>query len=159
MSRNIIHPYKRIWLHVGEMTKNGCIPWNGSITRDGYGRINEGGASRKQLMVHRVVYEHHYGKIPDQMLVCHKCDNPPCVNIEHLFLGTASDNNTDMITKGRHARGEKVNTAILSELDVLQIRELYRNTSHPQSKIGQLFGVSQCTISDIIRGKTWKHII
>jgi hypothetical protein len=71
-----------------------CIEWNGSRLKSGYGRFNNQRA-------HRLIFEQVYGPIPKNMLVCHSCDNPPCVNPEHLFLGTSKDNIQDSIRKGR----------------------------------------------------------
>jgi hypothetical protein len=76
-----------------------CLIWTGQRTRDGYGVIGIGRG--KQYRVHRIAWEVCYGAIPDGLLVCHKCDTPLCVNIDHLFLGTAKDNVHDMMNKGR----------------------------------------------------------
>lgn len=77
---------------------DGCWIWNGSYTRDGYGVLTVG---RQQVRAHRASYSEFKGDIPPQMVVCHRCDNPKCVNPDHLFLGTHRDNTQDMIAKGR----------------------------------------------------------
>lgn len=79
-------------------TSDGCIEWTGGLTGSGYAQTFVKG---KRISVHRLVYESHNGKIPDGLFVCHKCDNPKCCNIDHLFLGTQSDNIRDAWNKGR----------------------------------------------------------
>jgi hypothetical protein len=79
-----------------------CQVWTGSTHSFGYGWIRLGGRKGRTLLVHRVAYEERHGPIPDGLFVLHRCDNPPCVADEHLFLGTAADNAHDMCSKGRH---------------------------------------------------------
>jgi HNH endonuclease len=76
-----------------------CWGWRGATFRFGYGKVKLWDGTR--TTAHRVSYQIHYGPIPDGMFVCHHCDNPPCTNPEHLFLGTGADNNRDMAKKGR----------------------------------------------------------
>jgi hypothetical protein len=81
-----------------------CIEWKGARTRDGYGeKWWKGGKKR----THRIAYEWAYGPIPEGLCVLHKCDNPPCCNPSHLFLGTNHDNQQDSLRKGRHANAAK----------------------------------------------------
>jgi hypothetical protein len=86
---------------------NGCLEWQGTKNKQGYGlvatRYGDGRITKKphNYKVHRVMWEIHHGKIPDGLVVCHHCDNPSCINIDHLFLGTLIDNYQDCYNKGR----------------------------------------------------------
>ena len=83
---------------------NGCVEWTGHRAAFGHGRIRFDG---KQIGTHRLAWILANGPIPDGMFVCHRCDNPPCCNPDHLFLGTAADNNRDMAGKSRHWKSKK----------------------------------------------------
>lgn len=85
---------------------SGCIEWTGATNSNGYGHLGRGGRREPKVMAHRLAWELARGPIPAGMHVCHSCDNPPCCNVEHLFLGTRSDNMSDMVSKGR-SRGQK----------------------------------------------------
>ena len=110
--------------------ENGCWLWTGGTRGPGYGRIKISGRS---MQAHRVSYEHHVGKIPEGMLVCHACDIPGCINPSHLFLGTQKDNLADMIKKGRsnYARGEGHGSSKLTDRQALEIYNDQR--SHTES--------------------------
>jgi hypothetical protein len=87
-----------------------CLVWDGYRDNKGYGRINIG---QRMKSVHRTVWVLRYGEIPPETpCVLHRCDNPPCCNVGHLFLGTVADNNADMIAKGRNRRGPRYRNAI-----------------------------------------------
>ena len=110
---------------------------------------------------HRVAWIQAKGEIPEGMCVCHKCDNPPCINVEHLFLGTNADNVRDREEKGRGncgcSRGELNPYSKLEDKDISKIHELlYARVS--QREIAQIYGVSQKAISNIKQGKAWSHI-
>jgi hypothetical protein len=79
-----------------------CLVWTGGLSLNGYGQVRERiDGKRTQTGAHRIIYRDTIGPIPDGMFVCHTCDNPPCVNPEHLFVGQPVDNTRDMIQKGR----------------------------------------------------------
>lgn len=91
---------QRFWAKVKKA--DGCWLWTGAGSRKGeHGRIGIGGRSEGIALAHRLSWELHHGPVPDGFCVCHRCDNPPCVNPAHLFLGTKGDNNRDMYAKGR----------------------------------------------------------
>ena len=140
---------------------DGCWIWMLSIIQDGYGRMQVGS---KKILAHRLSYEAFVGKIPEGILVLHRCDVPSCINPSHLFLGTDRTNSNDKVAKGRHARGplhsvwsrgEKQHAAKLNPEKIRLIRADMRS----QSAIAKDFGVTQTIISAIKRGKTWKHVI
>ena len=83
----------------------GCLEWQGARDKDGYGKISgSGGKAEGMVLTHRVAYEEAYGPIPNDRCVLHTCDNPPCCELTHLWLGDRADNNADMVAKGRHGR-------------------------------------------------------
>lgn len=87
-----------------KITDTGCWEYQGARNRDGYGTVGSGIRSRSML-AHRKAYKLKFGEIPKGLCVCHKCDNPPCINPDHLFLGSMKDNMQDMVRKGRSANG------------------------------------------------------
>lgn len=107
---------------------------------------------------HRASWMIHKGAIPDGLLICHKCDNPLCVNPDHLFLGTDQDNTLDCMSKGRYVvmKGESNGVSKLTEAQVREIRKLAGTV--PQVKLGLMYNVNPATISSVIRRINWKHI-
>lgn len=132
-----------------------CWLWGRSMHLKGYGQIKKTG-ERRQAYSHRIAYELAYGEIPPHRQVCHKCDNPPCVNPAHLFVGTSSDNHQDMKRKGRHLYGERNNQSVLTEQHVKEILQLMPVVV--QRELAARYGVSQGTISKIARGMRWNHL-
>ncbi|AUR93199.1 HNH nuclease [Vibrio phage 1.185.O._10N.286.49.C2] len=106
---------------------------------------------------HRLAYIAKYGEIPDDMLVCHKCDNRACVNPDHLFLGTPQDNMTDMVNKGRSLVGERNPKNHLTEADVMNIRRMYYD-GKSANVLGKEFNTTQHYIYNIVWGKVWTHL-
>jgi len=130
----------------------GCFIWDSCLDqKDGYGTVWFQG---KQERVHRVVYELVKGPIPKGMCVCHHCDTPSCMNIDHLFLGTSKDNTADMWAKDRHPKGEDHPASKLTEKQVTEIKGLLKNgKSH--KKIAKEYGVCGNSIWNIKSGKAW----
>lgn len=129
--------------------RSGCWDWLGCKFSTGYGQIKLGG---KKRTTHRFSYELHRGAIPSGQCVCHRCDNPGCVNPDHLFLGTDADNVADKVAKGRQAQGITHGLAKLTESDVLAIRAAVGVT---QQNLAERHGVTQSAISLIRLGKNW----
>ncbi|MDE2389926.1 MAG: HNH endonuclease [Betaproteobacteria bacterium] len=134
--------------------KTGCIEWTGSKNRKGYGKIGIG--SNTKLTTHRVAWGEAHGPIPNGMCVLHRCDNPACINIEHLFLGTFADNHKDMDAKGRRGvlRGHSNGSAKLTKEQVLKIR----SDSRTLRKIAEDYGLSFSHVGAIKRGNRWGHL-
>lgn len=136
----------------------GCWDWLRSKDKNGYGYIKDEGKTTK---AHRVSYKIHNGRIPKEQCVLHKCDNPSCVNPEHLFLGTFADNARDKVEKGRQYRGftrdhhgERNGRSILTVKDVLWIRANYKRGM--SKLLAEKFGVCVMTILRANRGENWK---
>ena len=136
--------------------ESGCWIWMASCAGKGYGQIKLPG-ERRQIYAHRLSYLIHKGPLPEGKHICHTCDNPRCVNPDHLFVGTSQDNHDDMKNKGRHTYGEKSATAKSTTKDVLQMKAMIA-AGVPQTKIAALFGLHQTTVSKINRAERWKHL-
>ena len=150
---------ERFWSKVDVRGPDECWPWTAATAWNGYGRIGSGGRGEGTLGAHRVAWASTNGKIPDGLCVLHICDNPPCCNPQHLFLGTQADNLRDCAAKGRSAdtRGEKCSAAKLTTIGVRLIR-YWLSKGYMQKEIADTFGVSRPTISNINRGYSWSHI-
>lgn len=162
-----------------------CHEWIGEIS-DGYGRlticsspqstgdyvhgsngrfVSIGGpkAMRSSPRAHRIAYFLHYGEDPGALLVCHKCDNPICVNPRHLFLGDVAVNMKDRNQKQRQARGSRSGAAILTEDLVIEIRGRLADLQHLPLKhacqeVASHFSLVWYTVKDIAIRRTWKHL-
>jgi len=137
--------------------KDKCWDWKGS-KRNGYGKLTFNG---KNMEAHRISYIIHKGEIPIRKNVLHLCDNPPCTNPDHLFLGTHRDNMKDMAAKNRNnfnpVKGENHTFSKLKTEQVLEIQQLLKN-GITQKELAKKYNVNQVTISDIKRKITWKHL-
>lgn len=140
------------WQLVAISTPNQCWLWLGPKRKE-YGKWTT--PEGRQLMAHRVAFLLHYKHDPFPLLVCHKCDNPPCCNPYHLFAGTSADNQMDMAQK---MRGRTQRKPIMTVAQVKEIHRLYTEEGVFQSDIAQRFQVSLGTVSGIIRGTLWKSL-
>lgn len=133
-----------------------CWAWVGTKTMLGYGQISISLKPRKSIYAHRLSWEIANGrKVPDGLFVRHACDNPNCVNPEHLSVGTQKENMHDCFAKKRHAHGERTVTAKLAREEVEQIRAIQ---GLPQTQIAAMFGITQQHVSAIRRRIWWKHV-
>jgi hypothetical protein len=133
---------------------DGCWPYVGGYAqRSGHVQMWHQG---QMVGVHRVAWELAHGPIPEGLCVCHRCDNPPCVNPAHLFLGTVVDNNVDRDRKGRQValKGELHGNAKLTADQVAAIRVLC-DRGMPQLLVARAVGVSQANVSLICRREAW----
>lgn len=147
-------PLERISaLSIPEPT-SGCVIWLGYLNPRGYGVFR---MARATKLAHRVAWELRHGPITDGRLVCHRCDVRCCVNVDHLFLGTAAQNTADMMSKGRMPTGERSARAILSDSEVCRVDRLLRE-GVAQKDIAAALGVSNMAISDIARGVNWSSL-
>lgn len=123
-----------------------CWNWKGSGSSDGYGFFYDG----KFFMAHRWSYVHHKGPIPQGLYICHTCDRPPCVNPDHLFIGTATDNHLDAVAKG-HCKPK------LDPEKVTEIRFL-RGLGVPMPRLAEMYGVGSNTIENCVKRLSWKWV-
>lgn len=135
-----------------------CWPWTGAVASGGYGHTNLRNA---HVYAHRAAYESVHGVgSADGLVVRHRCDNPPCCNPGHLELGTHADNARDMRERGRavDVRGVDVNTAKLSEDQVLWARSRFRDGLTVAQILRHLPIKNHTTLAKAIRGETWRHL-
>lgn len=150
------------WERVDRRGDDECWLWTGATARK-YGVLMVD-RQLPSFRAHRLSYAIHFGDLPTDMLVCHRCDNPPCINPNHLFLGTAADNAADRDAKGRARGGAKMPChgskhprAKLSEEQVRSIIvDLIPHSTN--SEIAALYGVHPVSIKDIRRRKTWRRV-
>ena len=151
----------RFWSHVDKSAEpGGCWIWTGALNAAGYGRVYW--EKTRHNIAHRVAYQIALGAIPKGMFVLHRCDNPRCVNPDHLFLGTHQDNMKDMRAKGRSSnagskRGEANFASKLSREMVERIRFLY-SSKFSVMEISRKTGVPYSNVWRIVHRKSWKHI-
>ncbi len=161
----------RFWRKVDQPHVDSCWPWTGLKNEDGYGIAC--GPTGRNVYAHRWSWELLRGPIPDGMCVLHRCDNPPCCNPTHLFLGDRTDNAIDKTEKGRVPRGAAHWTALHPELittrgerqygakltddDVRAIRTR-AGSGEAQRKVARAFGISQGHVSNIVRHLKWGHV-
>ena len=154
MNQNTRSVADRFWAKVDRGRADDCWEWTASLDGKGYGQFFP--KTDASVRAHRWSFADTYGPIPDTLCVCHKCDNPKCVNPNHLFLGTHADNMRDMRRKGRHPgpgfAGESHPNVKLTDSQVREIRAGYSGAWGEQTRLAQEYGVHKTLISTIVRG-------
>jgi HNH endonuclease len=144
---------KRFAAKCAPKDENDCILWLGNRSNTGYGIISTDvrAAKRHMAYAHRVAWSLSNGDIPPKMVICHRCDNRLCANVDHLFLGTYKQNTRDMVLKGRHYWRRPMKHQKLNAVDVERIRDL-RFMGCTQQAIADHIGVSRPLISMVLSG-------
>ena len=147
----------RLWGRVVRRSPDECWPWSGRKHSFGYGMIS---VNQHLMTSSRLAWILTNGTIATEMQVCHRCDNPPCCNPAHLFLGTRPENNRDCAQKGRTAHGEGHGIAKLTDDAVRTIRaELLPGDKRcGYNALARRFGVCFATIKQAARNETWRHV-
>jgi len=163
----------RFWAKVQKGPQ--CWGWLGGKQTNGYGTMTANG---NRWLAHRFSWRLHNGDIPEGLVICHTCDNRVCVRPDHLFVGTVQDNNSDMVAKGRHARGsthgtvtmphrypaarlprgERVHSAKLTESQVLELRRRKAEAGATYESLASEFGLSKSNVWNIVQRRTWAHL-
>ncbi len=157
----------RFWAKVDRRGPDECWPFLGARDKKGYGRFRTGSkrdGSAENTPAHRVAWAIAFGAIPeDKPHVLHRCDNPPCQNPAHLFVGTNADNVADMDAKGRRRNpdprpGESNHAAKLNEHQVREIRARFAAGGITKTKLADEYGVSAFAVYAIVKGLKWRHV-
>jgi len=155
-----------------QLAASECWTWQGTKDPDGYGSVSLIINGKEcHIRAHRIAYYLAHGIDPLDLIVCHSCDNPPCVNPDHLWLGTSKDNTQDAVRKGRNMRGDshyfrtrpecvpKGETHYRAKLRAEQVLEIRATATHfSRNEIAKRYGVSKRMIQFIVQRKSWKHI-
>lgn len=172
---------EQFWARVNIGEPSEYWEWSKAREKDGYGQARVVVDGITLWRAHRVAWASTYGPIPDGLWVLHHCDNPPCCNPQHLWLGTVRDNVDDCLRKGRHARcapanpargerhgrhthpertarGERGGLAKLTEPQVREIRERYANGEGTYLALAREYGIAKKNIGAIVRRETWRHV-
>lgn len=134
--------------------ENGCWMWQGKTKTGDYGTLS---INHKTTMVHRLSYEMHKGEIPEGLMVCHKCNVKLCINPDHLYVGTHNDNMRDMADSDV-MKGEANPKSILTQSQVVEIKQMIKDRKVVYRKIAETYGVSRQAIKDIASGRTWSWL-
>jgi HNH endonuclease len=158
-SRSCYYASKRIPIEeqfrrsVGETTESGCVLWAGLKDWNGRGVIYSTLRPPQRIFIaSRIAWEIANGAIPEGQCICHRCDNPACINVAHLFLGTQLDNIDDMARKGRQANRR------LTDDEIRTIYARYHKGNVSQQQLADEYGIHQTAVSSIVTGKRWQYV-
>lgn len=149
-------PIQRLLTKVKVDPESSCWLWLGALKPNGYPDFwfnGDTGTGHRAAMILLKNID------PGENFVCHRCDIKKCINPEHLFIGTAKENQTDMTIKGRGRFGSRAGSAKLTDQLVIKIRKLYSARRFTQYELASMFGVSQHAICSVVRGRTWAHLL
>lgn len=151
---------RRFWEKVSKRKPNECWPWTKSCNEHGYGfySIKPTRSTQVGFLAHRISYFLTYGDFPEEAHICHYCDNPPCCNPRHLFLGNPMLNNQDKVSKHRQCKGMAHFHHKLTDSQVRKIRRDYAKGNTSLSIIAKEYGMAVATIHALIQRRTWKHL-
>ena len=183
MKNSLTPLHERFWAKVKRGGPDDCWIWIGSrLKSGGYGQISAGRRGQPPLRAHCLSWQFSYGEIPRGLCVLHRCDNPPCVNPEHLFLGTRDDNAKDMAAKGRSGahqhpdrlsrgdgnglrkhpesvlRGSRAANAKLNEECIKVIRYM-KTKSVSNERLAKVYRISETTVARIVNLQSWAHVV
>lgn len=133
---------------------NGCLEWTGSLSSSGYPITTVNYRNRR---VSHLVWEQANGPVADGKYMCHECDNPKCIELNHLFEGTAQENMQDAVNKGRTSRGEHRPHTKLSTTEVIEIRRLLKTQT--SNTVSRLYEISPRHCRAIGSKTMWKHVL
>lgn len=164
-TRTPVPTEKRFWAKVDKRRPNECWEWKAFRDKQGYGSVWDSERGR-MAAAHRMAFELTYGSLPQKApgtmgavgtVVCHTCDNPPCVNPAHLFAGTQADNNADKVSKGRQPSnaGERNPKAKLTAVDIRAIRRGFTGSHGEKMAIARKWSISSGHVSKILAGDVW----
>jgi len=151
----------RFWKKVDVKSNDECWNWKGYIDLLGYGKL--GTTQGRTGFAHRVSWElANDSLVPDGLVICHRCDNPSCVNPSHLFLGTVADNNQDRHNKGRTKspsnKGENNPAAILTKVQVIEMRDHKEKGTLSPKEMSIKYGIALNTVYEVLRKRNWKDV-
>lgn len=152
MGRPLTPMIDRFYQYV-QVLGNSCWEWTAHTDKWGYGTLWNNDIQDMER-AHRFSYRYFIGPIPEGMLLLHSCDNPWCVNPEHVFPGTDARNAQDMVQRGRSLTGERNHKAKLHWAEVLEIRRLF-SLGVTKTMLGKLFRISDVQAGYIVRNKNW----
>ena len=160
MKLNNVHLIQRMLIERSVVDDKGCWNWTWCKSSDGYGRVT---IDYKVTLAHRLSYRVFNGEFPDEMFICHHCDNPSCINPDHLFVGTMSDNMKDAYDKGilhpphQFKKGDPNVNRKLSNEQVKEIKRLM-GLGYQQKQVAKIFNVSPTTVMRIVKKRMYKEI-
>jgi len=145
---------ERFWSKVSVGKPEDCWAWTAHKTAKGYGRMSM--KPSEPVRAHRLAYMLANGAIPPGLSVLHRCDNPPCCNPRHLFLGTIADNNRDMVEKGRsrqsYERGK------MTPRKVRLLRAMWASRMYRQRELAEIFNIRRQHVSKVVKRQCWNHV-